>query len=242
MPLHLGGTPEELAPVAVLPGDPDRAHLIAHEFLESARCYSQVRGLVGYSGIWKGCPLTVQASGMGGPSAAIICEELAMLGVKTIIRIGTCGTLQAGVSAGSLVIANAACACDGASSQLASVAGYAPAASWGVTAALVAAAQASGTAFRVGTVASMDLFYDPRQAVTAGLRSLGVLALEMEAAAVFTVAALRGLQAGAVFAVTDTIVGQVRAERALIDRTVRSMIEVALDAALAHATGAGGQC
>lgn len=226
MPLHLAQPPEGLAPIAILPGDPERVELIAREFLDSPRSYSRIRGLLGYTGKWKGCPLTVQASG------TIICEELAMLGVRTIIRIGTCGTLQTEVETGSLIIANTACSCDGASSQLALLSGYAPTASWKITTALAKAAEESGAVYRVGSVASMDLFYDPRQTVIMCLRNLGVLALEMEAAAVFTVAALRGMSAGAIFAVTDTVEGQRRAEQAVIERTIRSMISVTLECAV----------
>ena len=193
MPIHLEGLAGQIASVVLLPGDPDRACMIADEYLESAVRYTARRGLTGFTGSWRGCPISVQASGMGGPSAAIVTEELAMLGAKVIIRIGTCGTLQQDVLAGSLVIANAACACDGASSQLASIAGFAPTASWRMTSLLADSARSHGLAFTVGTVASMDLFYDPRVGIVDGLRGLGVLALEMEAASVMTVCARHGL-------------------------------------------------
>ncbi len=242
MPIHLNGNSGEIAPIVLLPGDPDRARKIAEEYLESPRQYTAVRGLLGYTGVWGGYPVSVQASGMGGPSAAIVVEELAMLGARAILRIGTCGSLQPDVSPGSLVIANSASSCDGTSTQLSPVVGYAPAPSWELTSVLVQSAQTTGRACQVGGVASMDLFYDPRPRVARELARMGVLALEMEAAAVFTLCARKRIQAAAIFAVTDIIKGQIRASKDVIDGVVDAMIRIALQSTRLWTERTAGKC
>lgn len=231
MQIHVRGSVGDVAPAVLLPGDPDRARLIAERYLQDARQYTARRGLPGYSGTWQGRPVSVQATGMGGPSAAIVVEELCRLGAETFLRIGTCGALQPEIALGDLVTVTAASAFDGTSRTLAMIDGYAPVSDWSLTADIARAARSrSGRNCHIGPVASMDLFYDPRTDVDARLRALSILAIEMEAASVFTVAARNRRRAGCLLAVSDIIEGHVRAGDSVLDEAVAAMIEVALTA------------
>ncbi|UUY03418.1 hypothetical protein LRS13_22560 [Svornostia abyssi] len=197
--IHLHPT-TELAPRVLLPGDPGRALALAQHLLEKPLMFNHNRGLWGYTGTAAdGLPLTIQSTGMGGPSAAIVVEELIDLGVTRAIRVGTCGALQPGFAHGDLVIAEAALAEDGTSRGLG--AADTVAADAGLVAALRAAA---GDGAAVGAVATTDLFYDPDPARAARWAEGGALAVEMEAAAVLQVAARRGIPAAVLLAVSDT--------------------------------------
>lgn len=206
--IHLHPT-AALAERVLLPGDPGRALLLAQSLLERPLMFNHNRGLWGYTGTAAdGEPLTIQSTGMGGPSAAIVVEELVMLGARRLVRVGTCGALDPGLSLGELVVAGEAHCADGTSRALG--AGSVAPADPELTAALAAAASC-----RVGAVVSVDLFYDE------GLpEAQGAIAVEMEAAALFTVAALRGVAAAALLIVTDVFAGGAReriAGEALLD-------------------------
>jgi uridine phosphorylase len=157
------------------------------------------RGLWGYTGeAADGGALSVQATGLGGPSAAIVVEELIMLGARRLVRIGTCGALDPALALGDLIVADATLALDGASVALG--AGERVAADPGLAHALREAAGA-----RHGTVATVDLFYDDRPGEASGWRSRGAIAVEMEAATLFRLADLRGVRAACVLAVSDRL-------------------------------------
>lgn len=197
--IHLHPT-TELAPRVLLPGDPGRALALAQHLLDKPLMFNHHRGLWGYTGTAAdGEPLTIQSTGMGGPSAAIVVEELCDLGVTRAIRVGTCGALQPALAHGELVIAAAARAEDGASRALG--AGETVAADPALTAALRAAA---GAGAPEGAVVTTDLFYDPDPTRAARWSAAGLLAVEMEAAAVLQVARRRGISAGVLLAVSDT--------------------------------------
>lgn len=187
-----------LAERVLLPGDPHRALAIAQALLESPRMFNTRRGLWGYTGTAAdGEPVTVQASGMGGPSAAIVIEELIALGARRFVRVGTCGALDEALELGEIVVASAAVAADGASRALG--AGERAAASTAITRALLAAGA------REVLAVSTDLFYGADESQTGHWRHSGAQVVEMEAATLFTVAALRGAEAGCVLAVTDLL-------------------------------------
>src|SRR5919201_4268339 len=118
MPIHLRGEPGDYAEACLLPGDPLRAKYIAETFLDDARQVNEERGMLGYTGTYKGRPVSVQASGMGCPSAAIVVEELAMLGASRIVRIGTCGALQPDLKLGDLIVAISAVPADATAAHL----------------------------------------------------------------------------------------------------------------------------
>jgi DeoD family purine-nucleoside phosphorylase len=215
----------ELAERVLLPGDPQRALTMAQALLEAPRMFNTRRGLWGYTGRANdGAPLTIQSTGMGGPSAAIVVEELIRLGARTFVRTGTCGALDAGLRLGDLVAATEAIAADGASRALG--AQERVAADADLTAALAAAGG------RPLTVVSFDLFYDPDPARADGWHRAGAAAVEMEAAAVLTTAARRGARAGCVLMVTDLLAGGERERMGHdeIDERAPRLGEVALRA------------
>ena len=199
-PVHL--RPEApLADRVLLPGDPHRALLIAQTLLERPLMFNHTRGLWGYTGTAPdGEPLSVQSTGMGGPSAAIVLEELIDLGVRRAVRVGTCGALQEGVALGSLIVADRALATDGAARSLG--AGDHASPDSGLTEALH---RAAGTDALRGTIVSTDLFYDPDASRESSWREAGVLAVEMEAATLFTIGARRGIAVACLLAVSDVV-------------------------------------
>jgi uridine phosphorylase len=202
--LHVHPT-AELAERVLLPGDPGRALLLAQALLEQPKMFNHNRGLWGYTGVAAdGAPLTIQSTGMGGPSAAIVIEELVRLGARRFVRVGTCGALVGGFALGDTLIAHEAICGDGTSRALGG-AGRAVA-DPSLTAALDEAAAREGGA-RSGTVVTTDLFYD-----AAGAHAdpepgpdAPALAIEMETATLFRLGELRGVQAGCVLAVTDLL-------------------------------------
>jgi DeoD family purine-nucleoside phosphorylase len=199
MPVHLHPT-APLAGRALLPGDPGRALALAQLLLSEPKMFNHNRGLWGYTGAAAadGEPLTIQSTGMGGPSAAIVLEELCDLGLERAIRVGTCGALDPALALGDLVIAEAALTADGTSRALG--AGERVAAD----ATLVAALQAAnGSSARAGLVVSTDLFYDRRADVAGAWQREGALAIEMEAATLLRVGELRGIAVGCMLAVSD---------------------------------------
>jgi DeoD family purine-nucleoside phosphorylase len=204
--IHLRPT-APLAERVLLPGDPGRALALAQALLADPKMFNHHRGLWGYTGAaGDGQALTIQATGMGGPSAAIVLTELIALGAKRAIRVGTCGALAAGLSLGDLVVVREAICADGVSRALG--AGERVSADETLTRALIAAAPAA----RAGTVVSVDLFYDGD-----GRRphSAGALAIEMEAAALFAVGASAQVPVACVLAVSDTF--DARGRRTRID-------------------------
>jgi|SRR5438270_2718625 len=187
----------ELAERVLLPGDPARALLLAQSLLEGPKMFNHHRGLWGYSGIASdGAPLTIQSTGMGGPSAAIVVQELVDLGARRLVRVGTCGALQPGLRLGELVLATEAIAADGTSRALG--VGDRIAASRDLLAALGAAAD------HAGPIVTTDLFYDRRE-LESEWRAAGALAVEMETATLFALATAHGLQAAALLVVSDLV-------------------------------------
>jgi DeoD family purine-nucleoside phosphorylase len=198
MPIHVHPT-AELAPRALLPGDPGRALALAQTLLDEPRMFNHNRGLWGYTGPAKadGRPLTIQSTGMGGPSAAIVVHELIDLGLEVAVRVGTCGAFGDGLALGDLVVAGEAIAEDGTSRALG--AGDRAAGDPGLTAALAAAAGTEPAA-----VVTHDVFYDPVDRLDEWAAK-GAVAVEMEAATVFALCAARDVRAGCLLAVSDTL-------------------------------------
>ena len=191
-----------LAARVLLPGDPGRALALATELLANPRMFNHNRGLWGYTGVAAdGAPLTIQSTGMGGPSAAIVLEELIALGVTRAIRVGTAGALDPALRHGELFVAVDAICEDGTSRALG--AGARAAADAELTAALRAAAPAAPA----GTIVTSDLFYEVGTPRFEHWRDLGARAVEMEAAALFAVGRLRGVAVGCALAITDLLGG-----------------------------------
>jgi uridine phosphorylase len=198
-PIHLNPA-TEVAERVLLPGDPQRALAVSQALLEGPKMMNARRGLWGYTGTAPdGGLVTVQSTGMGGPSAAIVAEELIGLGARTLLRIGTCGALTDDLELGQLVAAEAAIAADGTSRALGADGRAEP--DHELTSRLPAP--------RV-TVVSTDVFYEEREGIEAEWVEAGARAVEMESATLFTVARRRGVRAGALLAVTDVLAGERR--------------------------------
>ena len=190
-----------LAERVLLPGDPGRALLLAQALLDQPKMFNHHRGLWGYTGeAGDGRPLTIQSTGMGGPSAAIVIAELADLGARTLLRVGTCGALDPSLELGELLVATEALTADGTSRALG--AGDRVAADPQLLGRLLDAAGPEGSR---GPVVSSDLFYDSPDGTEEGWRAQGARAVEMETATLFALAARRGLRAGCALIVSDTV-------------------------------------
>jgi DeoD family purine-nucleoside phosphorylase len=206
VPIHLRAEPGDYAEAVLLPGDPLRAKYIAEIFMDDPRQVNGERGMLGYTGTFNGKPVSVQSTGMGCPTAGIVVEELAQLGAKRLLRIGTCGGLQPDLALGDLIVALSAVPQDSTATHYVGGEPHAPTASWSLVHGAVHAAKDLGKPVRVGPIVSSDVFYDPDPGRAERWSSRGILAVEMEAAVLFTVGALRGLEAGCLLTVSDIIV------------------------------------
>ena len=233
MPIHLRAEPGDYAEACLLPGDPLRAKHIADTFLTGAVEVNSERGLLGYTGEWEGKRISVQGTGMGCPGATIVFEELIQLGVKRLLRVGTCGGLQADHALGDLIVAISAIPADSTAVHLVGGEPHCPTASWELVHEAVHVAKHSEQQLRVGPIVSSDLFYNPDEGQYERWSKRGVLAVEMEAAALFTLAAIRGVQGGCLLTVSDIVVeGEfVRISddelRAAVDRMTRIALATA---------------
>jgi DeoD family purine-nucleoside phosphorylase len=229
-PIHVRAEPGDFAESVLLPGDPLRAKYIAENFFQDAKLVTEERGMLGYTGTYKGEPVSVQATGMGCPSASIVAEEVIQLGAKNLLRVGTCGGYSEDLRLGDLIVATSATANDGTVSSLTRGVPYAPAAHFDVVHAAYHAGEGAGRRTFVGPIVSSDLFYDPVEAPARLWGDLGVLAVEMEASAIFTIAAMRGVRAGCLLTVSDTIGAEtVRISDEELRGAVDNMMELALD-------------
>ena len=206
MPIHVRANPGDYAQACLLPGDPLRAKYIAETFLDGIVQRNAERGMLGYSGTFNGKPVSVQASGMGCPSAAIVIEELVQLGVEKIMRVGTCGGLQPDMTMGDLVIALSATGADATATHYVLNEPHAPTADFGLVHEAVHHAKHLGKPVRVGPIVSSDIFYQPDPDQARRWSERGILAVEMEAAVLFTLGALRSIQTGCMLIVSDVIV------------------------------------
>jgi DeoD family purine-nucleoside phosphorylase len=244
--IHLRAEAEDYAPVVLLPGDPNRATWIAEKLdggPGAARQVTSHRGLLGYTGTYKGVPVSVQTSGMGAPSIAIVVEELLRLGAKKLIRVGTCGGIGRGIKTGDIVVASSATPVDGATRTYLHGDAYAPTADFELVRALVDSAAKHGQVTHVGQVATVDVFYNPDTDYFSKWRERGVLAFEMESSVMYYLAA-RARAAGAdVSAATILTVSDILSEEASsedsylpldeLNRSIERTIEIALDAGTA---------
>jgi purine-nucleoside phosphorylase len=232
--IHLRAEEGDYAPLVLLPGDPNRARRISERFDDgSVRAVNDHRGLLGFTGTFRGTPVSVQTSGMGTPSLAIVVEELLRLGARRLIRVGTCGGIAAGLRTGDLVVATASCPVDGTTATYLHGEPYAPAADFGLTRALVDAASDAGLEARTGLVASVDVFYNTDADYAQRWRDRGVLAFEMEASALFFLAARAGVEAACALTVSDVLSEDATTEETYLpldelERATDRMIDIAL--------------
>jgi purine-nucleoside phosphorylase len=204
---HLGASPGDIAPTVLMPGDPLRAKWIAETFLEDARCYTEVRGMLGFTGTWHGRPVSVQGSGMGQPSMAIYVHELfTSYDVQSVVRVGSCGALAESLAIRDIVIASGACTNSGVNRITFEGLDYAPVADFGLLRAAVEAAEQRGTDVHVGLLFATDSFYNERPELVTRMADYGVLAVDMESSALYTLAAKHGRRALTICTVSDHIV------------------------------------
>ncbi len=235
-----------LAERVLLPGDPGRALMLAESLLDGAKMFNHNRGLWGYTGLAPdGEPLTIQSTGMGGPSAAIVIHELIDLGARRLLRVGTCGALREGLELGDLVIATEAIVADGTSRALG--AGERVTASRELLEAVIASADPPFPerstpdhehGVHSGPIVTTDLFYDAR-GLERSWSEAGALAVEMEAATLFALAGARGAQAAALLVVSDIVLPErTRIGQEELRAAERRMGEAALRALTADGGGA----
>jgi purine-nucleoside phosphorylase len=204
---HIGAQPGQIAPRVLLPGDPLRAKWIAETYLEDATCYSTVRNMLGFTGRYQGVEVSVQGTGMGMPSASIYAHELINeYGVRTLIRVGSCGALTGSLGLRDVIAAIGA-STDSAMNRMRfdGLIDYAPVADFALLRAAVDVAERQGVRMHVGPILAADAFYNVRPDLYEALASYGVLAVEMETAALYTIAAQFGARALTILTVSDII-------------------------------------
>lgn len=235
MSVHIGAKEGEIADKILLPGDPLRAKYIAETFLEDPICYNEVRGMLGYTGIYKGERVSVQGTGMGMPSASIYVHELInSYGVKKLIRVGTCGAISEDVHVRDLVIGQAAATSSSIVQKNFQTFNYPPIADFDLLLKSYEIAKAKGFTTHVGNLLSEDSFYKDDMTETLKLADLGVLGVEMEAAAMYYIAAKFHVQALAICTVSDHIITGEETTAEERQTTFNEMIEVGLETAIAE--------
>lgn len=229
---HNEAAPGGFAPTVLMPGDPLRAKFIAETFLEHPRLVNNVRGIQGWTGTYKGVPVSAMASGMGIPSIGIYAHELFhFYGVENIIRVGTTGALSEKLKLRDLVIAQGACTDSSFAHQFALPGVFAPLADFTLLETAVAAARERGLEPPVGNILSSDVFYHKTHG---GLEwaPMGVLAIDMETAGLYAVAAEAGKRALTICTVTDSLVTKEELSPAQRQSSLREMMEIALETAV----------
>lgn len=233
---HNHAKPGDYAESVLLPGDPLRAKWVAETFLADAKLVNSVRNCLGYTGTWNGKTVSVQATGMGQPSLSIYVHELInTYGVKNLIRIGTCGGLNADVKVRDLIIAQGATTDSAIVRDAFPGFNFAPLADYGLLRSSVEKAEAAKLRYHVGNIFSSDIFYhvEPGLEGYGRLPAHGILGVEMEAAALYTLAARFGVKALAICTMTDCLI--THAELSASDRqsSLKDMVALALDVAVA---------
>jgi DeoD family purine-nucleoside phosphorylase len=236
MPIHLRAEPGDYAPHVLCPGDPRRATYIAETFLDPGfRMVNAERGLLGYTGTFEGAPISVQTTGMGCPSSGIVFEELIMLGATRLVRVGTCGGLGDQMSMGDTVIAISASAEDATPLSYAQMPGYAPTATFELARTAADLASETGATAHIGSIVTSGVFYNPDMTAYGRWKRLGHIGVEMEAAMMYTIAAVKGIEALAVMTVSDLLgdTGEsVRISDAELARGVDAMMRLACRVAI----------
>ena len=229
---HNNAKKGDIAKTVLMPGDPLRAKFIAENYLDNPVCYNEVRGMLGFTGTYKGVPVSVQGSGMGMPSIGIYSWELFNeYDVENIIRVGTAGGVADNVELRDVIIGMSASTNSAYASQYRLPGTYAPTASWKLLSAAVKAAEEKGSRFHVGNILSSDTFYDDADSL-ADWKKMGVMAIEMEAAALYMNAARAGKDALCVLTVSDCPLKGLSTSAEERQTSFRDMMEIALETAL----------
>jgi len=234
MTVHIGARPGQIAETVLLPGDPRRAEWAARTFLKDAELVNDVRGMYGYTGYWNGQPVTIHGTGMGMPSLSIYVNELIRdYGAKTLIRIGSCGAMQPDIAIRDVILAMTASTLSTPSRGIFRELNFAPCANWDLLRAAADAAAAKKARTHIGGIYSSDVFYDERPDLNEQMTRHGILAVEMEAAELYNLAARHGARALAVLTVSDHLITGDALPSADREKSFGDMVEIALAAAFA---------
>lgn len=229
MSIHIRAEARDIADTVLLPGDPLRARFVAEEFLEAPQLFNDVRGMLGYTGSYKGKPVSVMGTGMGMPSHSIYVHELIHeFGAKRLIRIGSCGSIQEPIGINSIIMAMSACFDSSLNQQRFRGMGFAPTADFRL---LQQAAQDAGRqelSVHVGSILSSDVFYDDEPDSWKLWAGYGVLAVEMETAALYTLAAQAGVEALSVLTVSDSLITGQALSSEQRERSFAAMVQLGL--------------
>ncbi len=237
MSIHINAKPGEIAETVLLPGDPRRAKWAADTFLDAPRRVNDVRGMLGFTGTWKGNRVTIHGSGMGMPSLSIYVNELIRdYDAKTLIRIGSCGAMQEAVKIRDVIMAMTSSTLSTPSRGVFRELNFAPCADWSLLRAAAAAAERRGVSAHVGGIYSSDVFYDERPDLNEQMVRHGILGVEMEAAELYTLAARHGRRALAVLTVSDHLITGEALPSEDRERSFGEMVEIALAAAFREHT------
>jgi purine-nucleoside phosphorylase len=237
MSTHIGAEPGQIAEHILLPGDPLRAEWIAQTYLDDAQCYTRVRGMLGFTGTYRGERISVQGTGMGMPSSSIyVTELLEEYGVRTLIRVGSCGSMQSDLGLLDVVLATSACTDSAMNRVRFRGIDFASTADFGLLRTAYDVAQQRGVDVRVGPIASWDAFYPADPTLLMQLADYGVLAVEMESAALYTLAAGAGARALTICQVSDSLITNEHTPAEQRERGLATAAELALETVHALAT------
>ena len=232
MSVHIEAKKGDIAETVLMPGDPLRAKWIAETFLENAFCYNEVRGMLGYTGTYKGKRVSVQGSGMGIPSAMIYHHELINdYGVKNIIRVGSAGSYQKDIKVRDIVLAMAASTTSGINNSRFINADYSPTASFDLLLEASLYARKKGIHIKAGNVLSADEFYEDDPEAYKLWAKYGVLCVEMEASGLYTIAAKYNIRALAILTISDSLVTGEHSSSIERETSFNEMVEIALNIA-----------
>jgi purine-nucleoside phosphorylase len=234
MSIHIGAKPGDIAETVLLPGDPYRAKWAAETFLKDVKLINEVRGMLGFTGTWNGNRVTIHGSGMGMPSLSIYANELITdYNAQTLIRIGSCGAMQENVGIRDVILAMTSTTLNSPSSGIFKELNFAPCADWDLLHAAYKAAQTQSAKIHVGGIYSSDVFYDERPDLNEQMTRHGILAVEMEAAELYTLAARHNRRALAVLTVSDHLLTHEALPSEDREKSFGDMVEIALEAAFA---------
>ena len=232
MTIHIGAPKGDIAETVLLPGDPFRAKWAAENFLKNARLVNETRGMLGFTGEYQGCKITIQGSGMGMPSLSIYVNELIRdYDAKTLIRIGSCGGMQPAVKVRDVIIAMTASSLSTPSSAILKEFNFAPSADYALLRSAVDAAVKRSTPHHVGGIYSSDVFYDERPDLNEQMMRHGIFAVEMEAAELYNLAARYNRRALAILTVSDHLTTGESLTSSQREQSFGDMVEIALEAA-----------
>ncbi|MBP2002273.1 purine-nucleoside phosphorylase [Paenibacillus shirakamiensis] len=235
MSRHLAAKKGEIAERVLLPGDPLRAKFVAEHFLDEAYCYNEVRGMYGYTGTYKGMPVSVQGTGMGNPSMSIYATELIVdYEVKKLVRIGTCGAMQKELKLRDIILAQSVSSDSNMTEKIFHGCNYAPTADFSLLMAAYQQAQSKEVNVFVGNIYNSDEFYRETMDRLHKFMDFGVLAVEMESTALYTLAAKYGVQALSMLTVGSQLLTQEHLTHQESEQSFHDMVEIALNTVLGN--------